>query len=232
MHLVDAGPRDAEHVAVMVHGNPAWSYLWRRVAKDLSGSAVRCIAPDLVGFGLSDKPADLAAHSIRGHVEAVSAAVLHAFNDEGKRKKRVVVLGQDWGGPICVGVAKALSEAGHEIQGFVLGNTSISPPRPESKPTAFHRFSRLPILPSLVFRLAGFPISFGMMAKAQGGVMDANIDSAAYALPFAKGARDRSVNSQKRKITTTIVMILLRRCFVLLSAWMMMMMMMMMLMYT
>ena len=103
----------------------------------------------------------------------------------------MVVLGQDWGGPIGVGLARRLSAAGHEIQGIVLGNTSVSPPRQGSRATAFHRFSRLPFLPSIVFRVAGFPVSFGMMARAQGNVMDPGINTEADALPFARGAGDR-----------------------------------------
>jgi haloalkane dehalogenase len=60
MSYLDEGPRDGE-VVVMVHGNPSWSYYWRTLVAGLSDK-YRCIVPDHIGMGLSDKPDDAAAH--------------------------------------------------------------------------------------------------------------------------------------------------------------------------
>ena len=56
MNYIDAGPRDGQ-VIVMLHGNPSWSYLWRHLVNGLSDQ-YRCIVPDHIGMGLSDKPDD------------------------------------------------------------------------------------------------------------------------------------------------------------------------------
>ena len=56
MNYIDAGPREGE-VIVMLHGNPSWSYLWRHLVNGLS-DRYRCIVPDHIGMGLSDKPDD------------------------------------------------------------------------------------------------------------------------------------------------------------------------------
>ena len=60
VHLVDANP-DASSVIVLLHGNPSWSYLWRHQIGPLVDAGYRVIAPDLVGMGMSDKPAALGA---------------------------------------------------------------------------------------------------------------------------------------------------------------------------
>lgn len=100
MHYVDEGPRDAEAV-LLLHGQPTWSYLYRRVIDRLVAQGLRAVAPDLVGFGRSDKPAARTAHSLRGHV-AWMAQFAGAL---GLRNVTLVV--QDWGGPIGLGLLRA-----------------------------------------------------------------------------------------------------------------------------
>ena len=56
MHYVDEGPRDAE-VVLMLHGEPSWCYLYRKMIPIISAAGLRAVAPDLIGFGRSDKPA-------------------------------------------------------------------------------------------------------------------------------------------------------------------------------
>src|SRR4051794_22020414 len=70
VHYVDEGPRDGTPV-VMLHGNPAWSYLYRRFIAELTAAGHRAIALDLLGFGRSDKPADEAAYSVVRHAGRV-----------------------------------------------------------------------------------------------------------------------------------------------------------------
>ncbi len=62
MMYVDEGPRDGP-VVLLLHGEPAWSYLYRRMIPPLVAAGYRCVAPDLIGFGRSDKPTDPAAYT-------------------------------------------------------------------------------------------------------------------------------------------------------------------------
>jgi haloalkane dehalogenase len=95
MHYVEAG---AGPVVLCLHGSPTWSFLWRRFLRDLSGSA-RVVAPDLIGFGLSQKRARPEDYSIEGHVDDVEALVL-ALD-----LRDVVLVVHGWGGPIGLGLA-------------------------------------------------------------------------------------------------------------------------------
>jgi haloalkane dehalogenase len=67
MHYVDEGPRDGP-VVLMLHGEPSWSYLYRKMIPVIAAAGLRAVAPDLVGFGRSDKPAARGAHSYARHV--------------------------------------------------------------------------------------------------------------------------------------------------------------------
>jgi haloalkane dehalogenase len=97
MHFVDEGPRNAAPV-LMLHGNPDWSYAFRSLISAVSEAGYRTIAPDMLGFGRSDKLVDRRAHSIDGHIEwlreFVAALDLHD----------ITLVCQDWGGTIGLGV--------------------------------------------------------------------------------------------------------------------------------
>ncbi len=84
---------------VFVHGEPTWSFVWRRVLVPVRDAGYRCIAPDLPGFGRSDKPVDLDWYSYDRHTEALSA-LLAALD---VRDATIVV--HDWGGPVGMRVA-------------------------------------------------------------------------------------------------------------------------------
>jgi haloalkane dehalogenase len=73
MAYIDEGPRDAKETLLLTHGEPSWSYLYRRMIPLLVAQGYRCIAPDLAGFGRSDKPADDLDYSYARHL--VSARV-------------------------------------------------------------------------------------------------------------------------------------------------------------
>jgi pimeloyl-ACP methyl ester carboxylesterase len=137
---------------VLLHGNPSWGFLWRKVVADLLArkQRLRLIVPDLVGLGLSDKPRDPAVHSIEQHGRWVGAMMDQLAPTE------LVLVAQDWGGPVGL---YALSQAGRSerLRGLVLCNTVVGPPRKGFKPTAFHRFARLPVVAETVFRWIGFP---------------------------------------------------------------------------
>jgi haloalkane dehalogenase len=84
---------------VFFHGEPTWSFLWRKVVPPVRDAGFRCIAPDLPGFGRSDKPVDLGWYSYDRHVASVAAL----FEDLDLRDATVVV--HDWGGPIGLRIA-------------------------------------------------------------------------------------------------------------------------------
>jgi pimeloyl-ACP methyl ester carboxylesterase len=92
MHYIDEGPRDAPPV-LLLHGNPAWGYLWRDAIPPLLDAGLRVVVPDQIGFGLSEKPHDHAVHTLDNH-----AANLVALLDQ-LDLRRVTFVCHDWGGP-------------------------------------------------------------------------------------------------------------------------------------
>src|SRR5690242_20512474 len=84
---------------VFLHGEPTWSFLWRKVIPPVRDAGFRCVAPDLAGFGRSDKPMDLGWYSYDRHVELVAGLI----EDLDLRGATFVV--HDWGGPIGLRVA-------------------------------------------------------------------------------------------------------------------------------
>jgi cis-3-alkyl-4-acyloxetan-2-one decarboxylase len=158
MHVAEWGSASALPV-VLVHGNPSWGLIYRKVVAELlaRGAKLRLVVPDLVGLGLSSKPRQLGVHTLAQH-----GAWLGRFLDE-MRLDRMIAAVQDWGAPIAF---SALAQRLDRLAGLVIMNTAFSPPRPDFRPTAFHRFSQLPLVSDLVFRLGGFPQN--VMAFAQG----------------------------------------------------------------
>jgi haloalkane dehalogenase len=101
---------------VFFHGEPTWSFLWRHVIPPIRDAGFRCIAPDLVGFGRSDKPTDVGWYSYDRHA-ALAAAL---FEDLDLRGATVVV--HDWGGPIGLRVAVEQPE---RVERMVLMDTGL-----------------------------------------------------------------------------------------------------------
>lgn len=180
LHLIDhreTAGRDAPAV-LLVHGNPAWSFLWRKVIRRLP--EMRCVAPDLLGLGLSDKPRKLSWHTVDRHADAVAELV------EALDLRDFVLVGQDWGGPIAAGVGARHPD---RVRGLVFGNTSVLAPA-NPRGTAFHRFARLPLVSDFVFRVLGFPQRD--LSKAQGDRSSIQGDvSRAYRWPL-RHFRDRA----------------------------------------
>lgn len=154
INFVDDGEGPA---VVLLHGNPTWSFLWRKVIARLLPEGIRVIAPDLFGLGLSDKPADLKAHTLERHVDTM----LRLF--KALAMKDVTIAGQDWGGPIIAGVA---ARAQSSVRGAVFANTVLSPPSKRRKATWFHRFANVPVVSDIAFRGLNFPVP--MLGRVQG----------------------------------------------------------------
>lgn len=110
MHYVDEGSGEA---VIMLHGNPTWSFFYRDLIKDLSATH-RCIAPDHIGCGLSDKPQKW-SYRLQDHIDHVLALI----EKLGLESFSLVV--HDWGGAIGMGVAEALPE---RVKRIVVMNTA------------------------------------------------------------------------------------------------------------
>lgn len=92
MHYLDEGPGDAPRTWLCLHGNPAWSYLYRHMLPIFLEAGDRVVAPDLIGFGKSDKPKKEGAHRFEWHRAVLQELV------ERLDLRRVVLVVQDWGG--------------------------------------------------------------------------------------------------------------------------------------
>jgi pimeloyl-ACP methyl ester carboxylesterase len=92
MHHVDEGPADAAVTVLCLHGQPTWSYLYRHMMPVFTAAGHRVVAPDLFGFGRSDKPADDAWYSFDRHRASLLAFV------EAMDLRNVLLVVQDWGG--------------------------------------------------------------------------------------------------------------------------------------
>jgi len=178
--FLDHGPAEGRPV-LLVHGNPTWSFLWRKVLRMLDGSGLRFIVPDLLGFGTSDKPRHPGDHRLAMHLDRLTTLVreldLHDF----------VAVGQDWGGPLACGVAEALSD---RVGGLVLGNTAVLRPSRPIHSKSFHRLSHLPVVSDVVFRGLLFPVP--VLDRVQGNRSSLGWrEKAAYAWPLLD-PRDRA----------------------------------------
>ena len=98
VHYVDEGPRGAAPILLM-HGNPSWSYLYRKIIPRLVALGHRAVAPDLVGLGRSDKPAAKGDYSLARHVDWLSQWLLAVGIED------ATLFAQDWGGVIGLPVA-------------------------------------------------------------------------------------------------------------------------------
>ena len=92
IHYLDEGPRDAAQTFLCLHGQPTWCYLYRKMIPVFTGSGARVVAPDLIGFGRSDKPTDEAFYTFTRHRDMLRAFV------ERLDLTGITLVCQDWGG--------------------------------------------------------------------------------------------------------------------------------------
>jgi tRNA(adenine34) deaminase len=116
MHYLDEGPSDAPRTWLCMHGNPAWSYLYRKMIPVFLEAGDRVVAPDMIGFGKSDKPKKESAHSFGWHRQ-----VLLEFIDS-LDLRNVVLVVQDWGG--LLGLTLPM-DAPERYIGLLVMNTAL-----------------------------------------------------------------------------------------------------------
>lgn len=116
VHYLDEGPDDGPTV-VLMHGEPSWTYLYRHMIPVLAGAGLRCIAPDLVGFGRSDKPTERSDYSYARHVEWMRSLLLDQVGITD-----ATLVGQDWGGLIGL---RVVAENPDRFARVVIANTGL-----------------------------------------------------------------------------------------------------------
>ena len=166
VHYLDEGPTDGPVVLAM-HGEPSWSYLYRKMIPLLVAGGARVIAPDLVGFGKSDKPTEQSDYTYARHVAWMQAAIIDHLDLQG-----VTFFGQDWGG--LVGL-RLVAENPERFARVVVGNTGL--PTGEHAPSdafmAWQKFSQTTDV---------FDIGFLLQSATITELSDAEV--AAYDAPF------------------------------------------------
>ncbi len=116
VHYIDEGPADAAPVLLM-HGEPSWSFLYRHMIPLLVAAGHRVVAPDLVGFGRSDKPTEVTDYSYARHVAWMADALFDHLD-----LTDITYFGQDWGGMIGL---RLVAEHPHRFARVVVGNTAL-----------------------------------------------------------------------------------------------------------
>ena len=168
VHYVDEGPCDAP-VVLMMHGEPSWSYLYRHMIGPVAAAGLRVIAPDLIGFGKSDKPVRTADYSYARHVAWMRLWL------EQLDLTRITLACQDWGSLIGL---RLVAEMPDRFSGVVLSNGGLpeggSPPRAFALWRAFSQWSPV------------FPIGKIINAGTRRSLSAAEI--AAYDAPFPSSA--------------------------------------------
>jgi pimeloyl-ACP methyl ester carboxylesterase len=96
MHYIDEGAGDP---IILLHGNPAWGFLYRKFVRPLTAAGRRVLVPDMIGFGLSEKPAREQAHSLDGHIANLTS-LLRQLD-----VRNATMVCHDWGGPTGLGFA-------------------------------------------------------------------------------------------------------------------------------
>jgi haloalkane dehalogenase len=202
MHAMESGEG---RPVVLLHGNPTWGFLYRKVAVELADEPLRVIMPDLVGFGFSSRPTDASAHRLANH-----AAWFGQFLDA-LDLRDLIFMGQDWGGAIGT---LALAERPGLMTGMVLANTVVTPPREGFNPTAFHKLAHLPVVSDLLFRGLGYPQNNLNLGQGEKASITGEV-ARAYKYPLRTWRERGAVLSMAREVPDSLEhpsVPLLQRC--------------------
>lgn len=200
VHHIDEGPRDGPLVLCM-HGQPSWSYLYRHLVRELTAEGCRVVAPDLVGYGRSDKPSRREDYSYQRQVDWMTAWLV--ANDF----REITFFGQDWGGLIGL---RMVAENHERFARVVIANTGL--PAPQDTPadiieevTRFRAEAPTPSLEDVMGAIGGgdpkrMPVNFAYWQKwcwdsedlpvslpvrtSTGGHALTDAEAAAYDAPF------------------------------------------------
>ncbi len=185
MAWVEVGPADGP-VALLLHGEPSWSFLYRHVAQVLAEGGIRCVMPDLVGFGRSDKPVHQADYSYARLVEWTRELVFDHLD-----LREVTLVGQDWGGLIGL---RLVAEHPDRFVGVVAANTGL-PTGDFDMPEVWWQFRRA-VQSADVLDVARL-VTAGCVRPVAEGVR------AAYAAPFPEERAKAGVRAMPGLVPTS-----------------------------
>jgi haloalkane dehalogenase len=168
MAYVDEGEGQT---VLLLHGEPSWSYLYRKMIPVLTGAGLRVVAPDLIGFGRSDKPAEQSDYTYARHVEWLRSVLFDRLD-----LTDIVLVCQDWGGLLGL---RLVAEHPDRFARVVAANTGL-PDGTRRLPDAWWKFH------DFVQRTPDLPISFLVRAACADGLTDE--EAAAYDAPFPDAA--------------------------------------------
>lgn len=164
IHYVDEGPREADDVFLCLHGQPTWSYIYRKMIPVISEAGHRVIAPDLIGFGRSDKPIDDSIYSFHFHRRMLMALIEHLD------LRGITLVCQDWGGILGLTIPPDMA---NRFRRLLVMNTTIPVGEPVSAGfDSWRMFNRA--RPDLDIA--------ALMRRSQPDMTEA--EAAAYAAPF------------------------------------------------
>ena len=184
MHYVDEGPAEADPV-LLLHGEPSWSYLYRKMIPVLAAAGHRVIAPDLIGFGKSDKPTAVGDYSYAGHVDWIRQFI------ETLDVNDITLFCQDWGSLIGLRVA---AENERRFARIALGNGFL-PTGDEEFPRAFK------IWRAFARWSPWFPI--GRIIQSGTIIELSKLEMAAYDAPFPSAKYKAGARAFPRLVPTT-----------------------------
>lgn len=184
MHYVDEGPADGP-VILLLHGEPTWSYLYRHMVPPLAAAGLRAIAPDLIGFGKSDKPASSDDYSYATHV-----AWMKQFVDQ-LDLRNITLFCQDWGS--LIGLRVAAENEGRFVR-IALGNGGL-PTGDQSLPAAFRHWQRF------ARYSPWFPVGKIVQKGTRRELGDAEV--AAYDAPYPGAAYKAAARAFPQLVPTT-----------------------------
>lgn len=179
VHYVDEGPRDAAPV-LLLHGEPSWSYLYRKMIAPLVAAGHRVIAPDLVGFGKSDKPVERSDYTYARHV-----AWMQSLLDQ-LQLRDITLFCQDWGGLIGL---RLVAENQEKFARVVAANTML--PTGDFHPgeafLAWQKFSQeTPVFPvgNIIRKSVALPVSDEVVAAYDAPFPDESFKAGARQFPL------------------------------------------------
>lgn len=166
VHYLDEGPKDATNVILLMHGEPSWSYLYRKMIPPLVEAGYRCIAPDLIGFGKSSKPVEQSDYTYANHIGWMQEALSQLKLDN------VTLFCQDWGGLIGL---RLVGNHPEKFARIVVSNSML--PTGDHKPSeAFSKWQ------AFSQKVKEFPFEFVMQGATQTELTDEVLK--AYRAPF------------------------------------------------
>lgn len=184
MHYVDEGNKDGE-IILLLHGEPSWSFLYRYMIPPLAAAGFRVIAPDLIGFGKSDKPTKISDHTYTGHVEWMKSFIrqLDLHN--------ITLFCQDWGSLIGL---RCAAEQEERFARLVIGNGGL-PTGDAKMPPFFYKWQKFAKWSPY------FPIGKIIESGVRAGI--SKQVKAGYDAPFPSGKYKKGTRAMPQLVPTT-----------------------------